>query len=192
MATLGTIGSQPAFRSTDDEPEYKGSRMVFQQAAAPTGWTRNVDSGDCTLRVSNGTSFGLGPGNPFSSSYPATNITFSPWTAADTITINPHVTTVSEMQSHTHQLYVTAVDYKNMNYGPASWFALGPTVKSFLVYSNPAAPNTPVTFTVGNVGSPAPAGHTHTITGNFTQTFPANFNFNIKYVMAIVATRNIF
>jgi hypothetical protein len=194
MATIGSVGALISERvpkpiSTDYEPEYYGSRMIFQQEFAPTGWTRDGGSSDCGLRISNGTIFNPGPGNPFSSSYPGTNVTFGEWTDTQptAITINPHVTTVAEMQSHTHLLYTTALPSTSTSAGPTStWFTIsGSTV---VVYFTSAA--NPVSFSLNNAGSPAPAGHTHTISGGtFTQTFPTNINMNIKYVLCIVATR---
>jgi hypothetical protein len=66
--------------STNDEPEYKGTTMVFPQASAPVGWVQVTTHNDVGLRLTNAGGAtnayspapGTGGDNPFSSTYPAT------------------------------------------------------------------------------------------------------------------------
>jgi hypothetical protein len=68
-----------------------GTRVVFQQAAAPTGWTIDSSAGltDCSMRFNQAvTSGGI--------------TTWSAWNYGGQFNINAHVLTVAEMPSHAH------------------------------------------------------------------------------------------
>ncbi len=65
-----------------------GTKMLFQQTSAPTGWTKVTSSNDVALRVVSG-SVGSGGSVPFE-------------TAFASQAIAPHTLAESEMPSHTH------------------------------------------------------------------------------------------
>jgi len=69
----------------------QGTRIVFQQAAAPAGWTVDASATfqDCAMRFNSGA--GNGGSTPWSS-----------WNYGGTFNDNAHVLTVSEMPSHGH------------------------------------------------------------------------------------------
>jgi hypothetical protein len=93
-----------------DEPEYKGTTMVFPQAAAPLGWVQVTTYNDVGLRLTNAggatnafpTVTGTGGSNPFSSQYPATpaSLIFQdlqwPFSASTTYTA------LAQMAAHVH------------------------------------------------------------------------------------------
>ena len=93
-------------------------RMVFYQAAAPTGWTKLtqvVSSGDLdgsAIRVTSGGTGGSVTGTTdFTTAMPATPKTFataSPALAAGSV--GPHTLTVNEIPSHNHQIGAREVD----------------------------------------------------------------------------------
>ncbi len=66
-----------------------GTKMLFQQTAAPTGWTKDVAQNDKALRVVNGTA-GVGGVSPFTTVFGAGKVTGS------------HVLTIAEIPSHDH------------------------------------------------------------------------------------------
>lgn len=65
-----------------------GTAMLFQQTAAPTGWTKQVTHNDKALRVVSGTA-GSGGTNSFSSTFGQT-------------TTGSHVLTIAEIPPHAH------------------------------------------------------------------------------------------
>jgi hypothetical protein len=66
-----------------------GTRLLFQQTAAPTGWTKVIDHNDKALRLVNGT---VGTGG---------NIDFS--TAFGRTATDGHALTIPQMPAHSHQ-----------------------------------------------------------------------------------------
>ena len=65
-----------------------GTKMLFQQTAAPTGWTKVTSSNDVALRVVSGT---VGSGG---------SVAFE--TAFASKTIPSHTLTIAQMPSHSH------------------------------------------------------------------------------------------
>lgn len=79
-----------------------GTKMLFNQTSAPTGWTKDTTHNDKALRITNGT-VGTGGTNSFSTS-------FASYTPAGTniVTIAGHALSISEMPSHKHSnVYVS-------------------------------------------------------------------------------------
>jgi len=62
-----------------------GTVALFVQAAAPTGWTKNVDQTDRVLRITSGTGA----------------LTGGSWTLSG-VSVDGHAVTVAEMPSHNH------------------------------------------------------------------------------------------
>lgn len=99
-----------------------GTRMVFYQASAPTGWTKVVTVSDRVLRVTSGVGGGSG------GSWTLSGLSASVSVGATTLS-------VSQMPSHNHDLYVqTANDNRwprdnsgvqgvEINKGGMSWVA---------------------------------------------------------------------
>ncbi len=73
-----------------------GTRMLFHQTAAPTGWTKDVSLNDKSLRVVSGT-VGSGGSVPFSTVFGKT--------ATDS-----HTLTVAQMPSHKHDIQAYGSD----------------------------------------------------------------------------------
>ena len=85
---LGTDGQLPA--SVGGFPS--GTRMLFQQTAAPTGWTKQTAYSNRALRVVSGT-VGFGGTNSFTTVFGSNKKTAN------------HTLTVAQMPSHSHQYY---------------------------------------------------------------------------------------
>jgi hypothetical protein len=74
-----------------------GTRMLFQQSTAPTGWTKDVSINDRALRVVSG-AVGLGGSVNFSTLFART--------AVDSMTL-----VASQMPSHAHSTYINSSLY---------------------------------------------------------------------------------
>jgi hypothetical protein len=116
-----------AIRSSRHHPEFKaGTKMVFNQTSAPTGWTKVTGSGnDTALRVTTGT---VGTGG---------SVAFETAFASQTVSV--HTLTTSEIPAHTH----TVLHYEQDG-GGAEWTWAGP---------NASAPHTTTTSSTGSGGS---------------------------------------
>jgi hypothetical protein len=57
-----------------DLPFAPGTKMVFYQASAPVGWTQDTSQNDKALRVVSGAGGSAGGTSPFSSAWPAQNL----------------------------------------------------------------------------------------------------------------------
>lgn len=66
-----------------------GTKTLFHQAAAPTGWTQDTGVNDRVIRVTSGTGAGTG----------------GSWTISG-VTVNGHSLSVAELPSHTHDALV--------------------------------------------------------------------------------------
>lgn len=93
-----------------------GTRMLFQQTNAPTGWTKDVTLNDYGLRVTNGVA-GVTPGHAFSSVF------------AQTAT-GSHVLDITEIPSHTHPFLGPGADVTTGGGGFAAGGARGAVVTS--------------------------------------------------------------
>ena len=92
-------------------------RMIFYQAAAPTGWTKLTqvsapgDLDGSAIRVTSGSGGSVVGTTDFTSAMPATPKAFdsvSPAIAAGSV--GPHTLTLSELASHDHQIGASEVD----------------------------------------------------------------------------------
>ena len=141
----------------------KGTRLLFHQAAAPTGWTKQTTVNDAALRVVSGTTGGgTGGSLAFSSLFAAGKaVTLSGSVGATTLTL-------AQLASHTH---------------PISGFpSLGPGSNRLAMSIGGGA------FDAGS-SSPkvAAAGgsqsHTHTLAGS------AKIALNVKYTDVIICAK---
>lgn len=91
---LNLFASVTALASSDDVIDNfpSGTLMLFQQTAAPTGWTKQVVHNDKGLRVVSGTASSGGT-DAYSTCFSASKATES------------HVLTVAEIPAHTHLYY---------------------------------------------------------------------------------------
>ena len=71
-----------------------GTKLVFYQASAPTGWTKVTSHNDKALRVVSGSGGGSGGSTSFSSAFTHSH--------SDSFSVNNHTLTISQIPSHTH------------------------------------------------------------------------------------------
>ena len=124
-----------AIRSSRQNPEFKaGTKMVFNQTAAPTGWTKVTSANDVALRLVTG-SVGTGGSVAFETAFASHTPTISMTNAAVTLA-------TATVPAHTH----TVLHYEQGG-GGAEWTWDGP---------NASAPHTTTTSSYGSGGA-----HTH-------------------------------
>lgn len=140
-----------------------GTLMLFQQTAAPTGWTKQTTHNDKALRVVSGT---VGSGG---------SVAFSTALATPTVTgtiagsTGAHTLTIAEMPSHSHDMYLNEGLYTS-RYGPGN--ALNDNGSLAL---NAALAR-------GGGGS-----HSHSLSATFSGGAAA---INIEYVDLIIASKD--
>ena len=141
-----------------------GTKMLFNQTAAPTGWTKDTTHNDKALRITNGT---VGTGGSV-----AFETAFASQTPAGTITVNvePYAITVSQMPSHNHTI---TPDIIYGTGGDGDYFGA-------------AGGGDRRTLTIGNKGGSLPHGHEGS-TGTFTGTA---MNLDVQYVDIIIAAKD--
>ena len=160
-ATIGSVAID-AFAS--------GTKMLFQQTSAPTGWTKDTTHNDKALRVVTG-SASSGGTNSFSTSFAS----YTP-TGTNTVTIASHTLALSEIPSHTHSI---TEDYTKEDNN----FTAGGT------YPLREGSTTVGTKTLTTTSAGGGGGHTHTgSTAVFAGT--ASTQFAVQYVDVIVATKD--
>ena len=111
-----------------------GVKMVFAQAAAPTGWTQDTSSNDAALRVVSGSGGGTGGTHAFSSPPSTAHTHTGPSHTHSTpshshshsLSAGAHTLSTSQMPSHDHGYkagqiggggpFYSTSDYKGSNY----------------------------------------------------------------------------
>lgn len=141
-----------------------GTRMLFQQTNAPTGWTKVATHNNKALRVVNG-NVGSGGNTAFTTVF------------GNGKTTGSHTLTTSEVPSHTHFVArneggsnstdVTATNYVRKHYKLSSYSP------NYVLRGSSHVANIGLTNAVGGGG-----GHTHTLT------------MNLQYVDIIIATKD--
>lgn len=169
-ARVVTLENTPAVPS--------GTRMLFQQTAAPTGWTKDTTHNDKAIRVVSGT-VGSGGTNAFSTLDATALGTITSSISGSTAS---HTLTTSEIPSHTHS---GNVDLRtNWEAGSSS---LSPVGTGDARYNGSASSPAFTTNATGGGGGHSHGVGTLAVTSAFTGT--AN-QLDIAYVDVIVAQKN--
>lgn len=179
-ATLGV--SPNAGRSIDAFPS--GTKMLFQQTAAPIGWTKVTTHNDKALRVVSGTA-GTGGSVAFETA-------FASQTPAGTVsvTINGTALNDSHMPDHFHYLVANTTGSNTGSLSSSNQIRRGGFQE--LVGTNEEAYHlggSTTSATIGKsstVGNTSPSSHTHTNSATFTGTA---INLDVSYVDIIIATK---
>ncbi len=151
---------------TGVQPFPSGTLMLFQQTAAPTGWTKQTTHNNKTLRVVSGAA-GSGGSTAFTS-------VFASRTPSGSVTMSNAAVTLSESQipSHTHTFTVTEADDNNHS-GNGN--------------NSAANADAGINGSVTTAGTGGGSSHTHNNTASFTGTA---MDFDIQYVDLIIASKN--
>jgi len=140
-----------------------GTKMIFFQAAAPTGWTQDTANNDKALRVVSGSGGGSGGFTAFSSAFTHTH--------SDSFASSAHTLTTSEIPAHKHP----------SGSNSSASFPSGSNVGILLDRTSGFANQTRHTDnSTGGGGS-----HSHSISGSVTST-----TISPKYVDVIVCIKD--
>ena len=167
--------------ATVGEEFASGTKMVFNQTAAPTGWTKVTSSNDVALRVVSGT---VGTGGSvafttaFASQTPAGSVSVSGTVGATSVsgTVGARTLSTSEIPSHTH----TSTGGLSVGSGGHAYSQAYNRVKLN-------------TGSAGGGGSHnhsfSGGSHNHSFSGSGTFTGTA-INLAVQYVDVIIATKD--
>ena len=157
----GTLTTSTAQKQAISATAFEsGTKAIFNQTAAPTGWSKVTGSGDNhALRVVTGT-VGTGGSVNFTTAFASQAI------AAHTLSVSSHTLSGSEMPSHTHNYCLRCQLIQSG--GGGGWRSCNQCSTS--------------TGACGGSG-----GHTHSMGGSQTHS---NIDLAVKYVDIIIATKD--
>ena len=138
-----------------------GTLMLFQQTAAPTGWTKQTTHNDKVLRVVSGTASSGG-----SSSFSTVFQNQTPTINATGLSAAATTLSTTQIPSHNHSYTETTLAANVM--GPDSY-----------------GPATTVSGTTGSTGGGG--SHSHTLSGSVTSSA---ITLAVQYVDLIIASKN--
>ncbi len=154
-----------------------GSRMLFQQSSAPTGWTKDTSLNNRALRIVSG-SVTNGGGNSF------TGVLNSTVTTSGGIVQN-HTLTESQIPSHYHFAFRSGNHGQRRNGSnmsannyPGSGSGAGNLYESYNISASGSVSNVGRTSSVGSTSA-----HNHGLTH-------PSFNLNVLYTDVIIAQKN--
>ena len=165
---------------TGIEPFPSGTSMLFQQTAAPTGWTKQTTHNNKSLRIVSG-SVSTGGSNTFTAAF-NTNQTVNGTTGGTAVTITgstaSHTLTIAQIPSHTH------TEGGTQEFGTTSSTSTGTRNTG-----NFSPGNQYETQATGGGGS-----HSHSagsLAGDsHTHSFSDTFNLDVQYVDFIIANKD--
>ena len=169
-------------------PFPSGTRMLFQQTAAPTGWTKDTTQNDKALRVVSG-AVSSGGSVAFSTAFASRG--FSGSTSSETVTgtVGSHALTAAQIPSHSH--YVAsgggagANALSGANYVDFNYFAPTSAYSYTLYGTSTGADRGLASYSGGG------EGHTHTFSGGaHAHSFSGSIDMAVQYVDLIIASKD--
>jgi len=168
------------------DPFASGTKMVFYQASAPTGWTQDTASalGNAAMRVVTGTGGGTGGSDTFQTTFGSSRATESkslPVSGSLSGTVGGTTLSTPTIASHSHVMTVRNQANPNQN-GSMS----GVTGSSFSGSRNPSDN----TANAGGGGS-----HSHPFSGSLSSASTASSSFavpamDLKFANVIIAAKD--
>jgi len=162
-----------------------GSRMIFHQASAPSGWTKSTTNNDRALRVISGSTGGQQGGDyAFSARLNSTVTTGGG-------AVQSHILSQAQMPSHYHYAFRSGnhgqlrngTNMSANNY-PGSGSGAGNLYESYNISASNSAPDVGRTSShVVTAGGSADQGHGH----GFTQP---GFNLAVHYTDVIICQKD--
>lgn len=153
-----------------------GTRMLFQQTAAPTGWTKDTGNNDKALRVVSGNVTG-GGSNLFSAAFASRPLSG---------TVQSHTLDINQIPSHGHGVNDPSHKHNITNEYMAPFagigFATAPGGAGNQFYYVPGGTQSAFTG-IGILANGGSQGHAHGLLLN-------NLDMNVAYVDVIIAQKN--
>ncbi len=153
-----------------------GTKKLFYQSTAPTGWTQDASQGNKALRVVNGTGGGSGNTSNWTTVLQASNTISVGITGTFPITasLGGHTLSLTQLANHTHTLLV----------GPAAGAVATPFSNSGTTFATNGS--------VATGGTGGGQAHTHPFSGSATINETANLSvtMEVQYVDVILCSLN--
>jgi hypothetical protein len=166
-----------------------GTRMLFQQTSAPTGWTKDTTINNRALRVVSGA---VGSGGSIDFDVAFASRGFSGSTSSETVTgtVGSHALTTAQIPSHTHYVAspgpTDSAALSNANYVDYNYGSYTTGNNNYILRGTSVAPSIGVASYNGGG-----EGHTHTFSGGaHAHTFSGSIDMAVKYVDLIIASKD--
>ena len=152
-----------------------GTLMLFQQTAAPTGWTKQTTHNDKALRVVSGTASSGG-----TSAFTTVFTNQTPTITTSGLSADATTLSTAQMPSHGHTFYYRGTDQYASG---SSYLSMGHN--DYTSLSGASSSNGSVSSSVGSSGSSN--SHSHSVSGSATSSA---ITLNVQYVDLIIASKN--
>jgi hypothetical protein len=175
-----------------------GTKMLFQQTAAPTGWTKDTTHNDKALRITNGTASTGGSvafETAFASQTPSGSLSIA--TPSFSGTVSGHTLTTSEIPTHSHFSFsstrntVSTITQANLNSvnAPYQQHRGNGADFAYMMANSSETADVGKTSETGS-GSSHSHGFSGTV-GDITGSFSGDaINLDVQYVDVIIATKD--
>ena len=168
---------------TGIQPFVAGTKMLFQQSAAPTGWTKDTTHNNKALRLTTG-SVGTGGSQTFTDAFNSQTVTISGTSGTTPVTITgstgSHTLVLTEIPSHRH-LEGSHVEFGTGDSVSAGTRNTGNDSGAKRFYTDYQGGGDPHSHTNGTL-----AGATHTHSFSDTDTV----DLEVQYVDVIIASKD--
>ena len=176
-----------------------GTRVVFQQTAAPTGWTKETNStyNDAALRFNTGT-VTTGGAEGFTTHFGTSKTTATDGSSTTGSTApgatDSHALGLSDMPSHQHQQQVTVTSSDNPIAALRPTSPTGGGTGTGQALMHVAIPDSGPDMLLYTLNTGSGGGHVHTHSATHNHSTPSHAhtlpNFNIKFADCIIATKD--
>lgn len=182
---------------TGVEPFPSGTKVVFGQASAPTGWTQDITNNDKALRVVSGVGGGTG-GTHALSSPPSTAHTHSTpaHSHAHNLSAGAHTLSTSEMPSHDHSYTLNGIYNNSGNWASNKMHRTGGYNIPTLYNAGGGWANCCTSHTSSVVAQGGGASHSHSLAGSISDSSASNTGssgptaFAPQYVDVIICSKD--
>jgi len=145
----------------------QGTKLVFYQASAPTGWTKVTTHNDKALRVVSGNGGGSGGSAAFSSAFSHTH--------TDSFSVDGHGLTEPQMPIHSHVMQTRASYTTNNNIFP----------NEDRIYSSEVRYSTQIPSTLSTATAGSGSTHNHGLSGSVSSQ-----TISPSYVDVIICSKD--
>lgn len=150
-----------------------GTKMLFIQSSAPTGWVKDTTHDNKALRIVSGTA-SSGGSVSFTSAFASQTVSGTTSATAAGGTVGGTALTINQIPSHTHNSQYDDRTPSGIDYSGSNEIAGLGTTRTY-----------PTTATGGG------QAHDHSFTGSaHSHTYSSSLNLAVQYVDAIIATKS--